>query len=72
MKFSIRDLLWLMIVVAAAIIAWQNFVARGTLEFQNKALRSENANLWLERRKLGLYPGDSVSFPIFDSNDPTR
>ncbi len=44
-RFTIRDLLWLMVVAAALTMAWLNFVARGALEQENHALRAQNRQL---------------------------
>lgn len=38
-------MLWLTVVAAAFVIAWQNFVSRGALELENRALRSQIADL---------------------------
>jgi hypothetical protein len=44
-RFTTRDVLWLTLVVAMGVIAWQNFVARGSLELENKSLWTENRQL---------------------------
>lgn len=44
-RFTIRDLLWLMVVAAALTMAWLNFVARGALEQENHLLRARNRQL---------------------------
>jgi hypothetical protein len=54
---TVRDLLWLLVVAAVLVMAWQNFVARGALELENTALWAENRRLReVEEQRVATTP----------------
>jgi hypothetical protein len=44
-RFTIRDVLWLMVLAAVLIVSWMNYRAWRIAEAENLALRKQNAEL---------------------------
>jgi hypothetical protein len=55
-RFTIRDLLWLMVVVGLVVALWAERAAikaeRASLEKERASVKAEHANLDIQRRRL--------------------